>query len=718
LEVRDLSIQFTTEDGTVQALDRISLALRSGEVLGVIGESGSGKTTLAQAIMTLTPSNGHVSGEIRFGGTPIAGPQISGYGLTKIKRRQRRILNQQLLDLRWQQISMVFQGSMNAFNPVYTVGRQIEEAYRLHTNLPATEIRARATEVVQKAGLTPTVLDSYPHELSGGMKQRAVIAMALSLHPKLVIADEPTTGLDVVIQAQLIAEIKKLLKTDIESMIVISHDIGIVSQLSNRVLVIYAGRVMELGMVSDIYLHPVNPYTRALIQSYPSLTESRHFIEGIPGSPPDLIDPPTGCRFSPRCAYVQEICRSQDPPLAEVTPGHWSRCHFSEEIARGKPPPRVPDAASEDAGSTHTLPLAGKDSRPPLLELEGVSKHFDLRGNWAGALFSRTTSHRVVHAVDDVTLAIRPAEIVAIVGESGSGKTTLGKTILRLYGPTAGRLLFHPENGTEGESLYSIGDLREGSQRFRAYRRATQSIFQDPYDSLDPKLTVFDIVEEPLRAHRLVANPAEVRHRIEEALKAVQLSPPRNFLDRYPHELSGGERQRVAAARALVLRPQLLIADEPISMLDVSLRTGFLNLLQGIRREFSMSILYITHDIVSARYLADRIMVMYLGIVVEQGLAEGVIYTPLHPYTKALIQAVPSATPDWTPGKLDIVGTVGNAIDVPAGCRFSRRCPYRQTQCDTRPPPRQGSDDHWYLCHYSQEELRSIRATPTPSAAE
>ncbi len=339
-----------------------------------------------------------------------------------------------------------------------------------------------------------------------------------------------------------------------------------------------------------------------------------------------------------------------------------------------------------------------------------MSKHFDLRGSWSGALFSRTTSHRVVHAVDDVTLAIRPAEIVAIVGESGSGKTTLGKTILRLYGPTVGRILYRPRGGDPAAEPFSVGDLRAGSPKFRAYRRATQTIFQDPYDSLDPKLTIFDIVEEPLRAHHLVHDPAEVQHRIEGALEAVRLTPPHNFLDRYPHELSGGERQRVAAARALVLRPDILVADEPISMLDVSLRAGFLNLLQGLRREFGMSILYITHDIVSARYLADRILVMYLGVTVEGGMAEETIRVPLHPYTKALIQAVPTPNPNWTPGTLEIVGTVGNAIDIPAGCRFSRRCPYRQTQCDTVVPSRRGSDDHWYLCHFTQEELAAIRA--------
>ncbi len=773
--------------------------------------------------MALLPPNASVEGQVRFQGEPITGPGISGRDLIRMSRRQRRILTEKLAHIRWQGISMVFQGSMNAFNPVYTIRKQIAEVFHLHTTYNAEEIQERVVDAVRRAGLDPAVLKAYPHELSGGMKQRAVIAMALALHPKLVIADEPTTGLDVVIQARLIHELKELRKSEIESMIVISHDIGVIAQLASRVVVMYAGRVMEVGTAEDIYLRSANPYTRALTDSYPSLARARAAIGGIPGAPPDLISPPPGCRFASRCRYVQDICRTDEPAAIEVEPGHLSACHFARELAAGTLQTTV---TSELALPPMEAPTE-LYTRAPLMKGVGVTKYFNLRGSQAGALFSRPGVKRFVHAVDHVDFDIYPGEVLGIVGESGSGKTTIGRVMLNLLPPSGGRLVFRfggagqvaglvaaeerrvvfPPGVAESEKPASkliaagyddvislaaapvpevaritgfppsaagslveaarrragvdaavaerlraagyrdsmeladadpktvvaragitlseaerlvdmardradVSRLGEGGTAFQAFRRLTQMIFQDPYDSLDPNLTIYDIIEEPLIAHRLASDPAKVLERIQNALTIAQLRPPSNYLDRYPHELSGGERQRVSAARSLVTDPRFLVADEPISSLDVSLRAGFLNLLKRLRLDRGTTIVYVTHDIASARYVADRILVMYLGAGVEMGPSEEVIRAPLHPYTKALIQAVPMPTPRWNPGELEIRGEIGNAIDVPQGCRFSARCVYRQDKCVTEPPPRQGQGTHWYLCHFTQDELHRLHPTP------
>jgi peptide/nickel transport system ATP-binding protein len=710
LEVRSLGVKFRTEDGIVNALDRVTFDLHSQETLGILGESGSGKSTLALALMTVLPDNAMVEGEARFSGEVIADPQISGGAIRRLRRRERRGLSEKLSRIRWRGISMVFQGSQNAFNPVYTIDKQITEVFQLHTDLTKQEIHPRVVRAVQRAGLDPAVLKAYPHELSGGMKQRAVIAMALALNPKLIIADEPTTGLDVVTQARLISELKELRRTRIQAMIVISHDIGVIAQLADRVAVMYAGRIMELAPVATIYTHSANPYSMALVESYPSIARARTAIQGIPGAPPDPIHPPPGCQFAPRCAFAEDICRREEPPLIEIGPGHWSACHFATDVQAGRKAQTIGEPEP-------LLPIAtptGLFERPPLAEAVNLTKFFDLRASAGGALFTRPGARRVVHAVERVNLDVRPSEIVGVVGESGSGKTTLGRTLLRVVDATGGELKFRfrGEEADKGGVVVDVETLGHRSKQYREFRRRTQMIFQDPYDSLDPNQTIFDIVEEPLIAHHLAADPRATLARIEAVLETVRLSPPRNYLDRYPHELSGGERQRVAAARALVLRPDLLVADEPISMLDVSLRAGFLNLLRRMRVELGTTIVYVTHDIASARYVSDRILVMYVGMGIEFGPSEEVIREPLHPYTKALIQAVPLPTPAWNPGHLEIQGEIGNAIDVPKGCRFAGRCPYRQPQCDTEIPPRKDRGAHWYLCHFTQEELAQIRSRP------
>ena len=733
LRVNNLSVTFDTYEGNVHALDSVNLSLRRGETLGILGESGSGKSTLASAIISLTPENGHVKGTIEFEGKVIASDEMTGAATVKMKRKQLRMLSEKLRSLRWKGISIVFQGSMNAFNPVYTIERQIAEIYKLHTKLSDEEISRKVEQTVRTAGLNPVILKSYPHELSGGMKQRAVIAMALALNPTLVIADEPTTGLDVITQAKIISELKRLRLKDIDSMIVISHDVGVVSQLADKVAVLYAGKLMEYGSIEDIYLKSANPYTRALLDSYPSIAKARTVMRGIPGSPPNQLNVVQGCRFASRCLYRQDICIRQDPPFVQLSEGHMSLCHFAADFASGKirEPP-----IEEDQVITLRRSLTG--SGETLLDIKKLTKFFHLRGTLFGTVFSREESKLIVRAVESVEADIRKGEIFAVVGESGSGKTTLGKTLLRLLEPTSGSMIYRLEiredengeakrrygatGGKKGDAhdlvnssaplrivQLDVGAVDEKDSLFRSFRRDTQLIFQDPYDSLNPKMTVLDIVSEPVIAYKATRSPDEMVEMVKEALRTVRLNPPETFLERYPHELSGGERQRVAAARALVLKPKFLVADEPISMLDVSLRAGFMNLLLRLRNEEGITIFYITHDIASARYLADRILVLYLGVAVELGDSESITREPLHPYTKALIQAVPLPTPSWNPGNLEIYGEIGSAAFVHSGCRFVDRCPYMQATCRSNPPPRLEVGGRWYLCHFSQSDLATIK---------
>lgn len=721
---RNFGIKFKTYDGKLTALEEVNLDIYPGETLGVIGESGCGKTSLATAIMGLVAENGEVTGEVRLNNEVVADSKGSGENFRKLSRRERKILQEKLINIRWKEASMVFQGSMNAFNPAYTIEKQIKEVFKIHTTMNEQEIDKRIVEVLEEAGLNKSVLKAFPHELSGGMKQRAVLAMALALSPSVVIADEPTTGLDVVIQAKIIQELKKIKNKSERAMIVISHDIGVVSQLAERIAVLYSGRIMEIGNTWDVYLKPLNPYTLALIKSYPSLEKARKVMKGIPGEPPSAYIERKGCLFAERCEFAEEKCREEEPQLREVIPGRFSRCHFAEKLMANQA-----DTDGEE------LPVVEIDQNDVILKIEDLKEYFTLRASAAGSLFSREEGSKFVRAVDDLNLEIRRREIFGVIGESGSGKTTLGRVVVKLLEPTSGKVTYFPlkvqgdghansdgsgtrvdrtfiGNGTKDKIDYGwieVTSVKEKSNEMRAFRRLTQVIFQDPYDSIDPKMSVYDVVSEPIIAYRVTRDPLEARDMVSNALSTVRLSPPENFFERFSHELSGGERQRVTAARSLVLRPEFIIMDEPISMLDVSLRAGFMNLILDMRRNLGISVLYITHDLASARYVCDRLMVMYLGVGMETGNTEDVIKNPGHPYTKALLKAVPKPSPDWDPTEVEIIGEIGNAVNVPKGCRFSKRCIYAQEECKDVPPTRKDlGNGHWYLCHFSQEELRKI----------
>jgi peptide/nickel transport system ATP-binding protein len=704
ISIEHFSVTFKTFDGRLKALEDVNLKIYEGETIGIIGESGSGKTTLATAIMGMIADNAEVSGYVRVKGEIVASQNISGQNYRTLPRRQRKVLYEKLLNMRWKDVSMVFQGSMNAFNPAYTIEKQIGEVFKIHTKLTDEQIRKKSVEVIESAGLNRSVLKSFPHELSGGMKQRAVIAMALALSPSVIIADEPTTGLDVVIQAKIIQELKKIQVQQKKAMIVISHDIGVVSQLSKNVVVLYSGRVMESGPTWDVYQRPLNPYTLALMRSYPSLEQARRRMKGIPGETPDPYAERKGCPFANRCSYADDRCFSEVPELREIEPGRYSRCHYAEKL-RG-----VKVDSDKEEGS---LISPYRQSGEVILKLENVKEYFTLRASAAGALFSREEGAKYVRAVDDISVDIRRGEIFGIIGESGSGKTTLARVIIKLLDASSGKIVYfkskNDENDGNSSPIIEITGIKERDKEMKDFRRSSQLIFQDPYDSIDPTMSVYDVVNEPIIAHKITRDPLVARDMIANALSTVNLRPPDNYFERFSHELSGGERQRVAAARALVLRPEFIIMDEPISMLDVSLRAGFMNLILEMRKEFGITVLYITHDLASARYVCDRLLVLYLGVGMESGNTEDVIQNPSHPYTKALLKAVPKPSPDWDPQAVEIIGEIGNAIDVPKGCRFSRRCVYAQDICVDTPPPRiELGNDHWYLCHFSQEQLRKI----------
>ncbi len=734
IRVDDLSVRFDTYEGQVHALSNVKFDLKVGEILGIIGESGSGKSTLALSLMSLLPDNATVSGEVRFRsptGTEdevvVTSAVSSGRAYFKMKKRAKRILDTRLINLRWRSISMVFQGAMNSLNPVYTVRRQLKEVFDIHEpTLPISEVTNRIEIASKYAGFNTRFLDSYPHQLSGGMKQRAVIAMALALGPELIIADEPTTGLDVITQAKIIKELKQLRDSGlIRSMIIISHDVGVVAQLADKVAVLYAGRIMELGSASEVFVSSSNPYTVALMDSYPSIRSTKKVVNGIPGAVPDLLHLPGGCYFAPRCSFAKSDCSTETPSYQSTSPGHLSLCLYAKQFVQQEENVHAPDE-----GAVQEKKMGATVSNYHLIESEQLTKYFDISSSASAKIFG-IGKKRFVRAVDHIDITIKKGQILGIVGESGSGKTTFGRTLLMTIKPTSGDLFYNYEYN--GELVRKkISKLVEKDPLYRAYRKQTQLIFQDPYDSLNPKMSILDSISEPVVSGRNVLTFTQLEDRkhnvshdhkdgfaknlfggdaidvvqtASEALETANLRPPSNYLNRYPHELSGGERQRVSIARSLAVRPEFLVADEPISMLDVSIRANIMNLLLKLRSDFGMTIVYISHDIASTRYVSDQMLVMYLGVAVEYGPVEDIIGEPYHPYSKALVAAVPSPDPAWINSDLKIIGEIGNSVDVHPGCRFYDRCVYRKDICESEPPPVRKMNNRQYVCHFDQGDL-------------
>jgi peptide/nickel transport system ATP-binding protein len=648
LEVTDLSTHIKLSRSTVQAVGNVDIAIDAGETVGLVGESGSGKSMLGLSILGLLPKGGEIiEGSVKLGGRELVG-----------------LSDSELRNLRGNDVAMIFQDSHSSLNPTKTLGEQVAEPVRLHRGASRTEANNRALEVLDLVGLPQPRerMRDYPHQLSGGMRQRVMIAIALACEPNVLLADEPTTALDVTIQAQILALLDDLEQRLGMATLLITHDMGVVAGRAHRLNVMYAGRIVETGSTEDIFAAMRHPYTQALLGSIPKLSQdNRKALVTIPGRPPELTDPLTGCRFAPRCPRVTEQCRLEEPPLSGADPEHLFACWHPVD----GPVRALPEIATPQAPAASTAPVADGH----LLEIDGVVREYPVT---AGAILQRKVNS--VKAVSGVTLHVDVGEALGLVGESGCGKTTLGKLIVGIEKPDGGRITL------EGREVF-----RTRGRELRSARRDLQMMFQDPYASLDPRMRVQALLREPLVIQK-IGTRAEQDQKIRLLLDEVGLSA--NALERYPHEFSGGQRQRVALARALILEPKVIVADEPVSALDVSIRSQVLNLMKRLQAEHQRASVVISHDLAVVKYLADRIAVMYLGKVVELGTGDDIYRRAAHPYTDALIKTIPVPDPAAERAKteLGIRGELPSPIDPPSGCRFRTRCPRVQPLCEEQEP--------------------------------
>jgi peptide/nickel transport system ATP-binding protein len=577
---------------------------------------------------------------------------------------------------------MIFQEPMTSLNPVLTIGFQIMEPLMIHLGMATEAARARAAELLQMVGIPDAErrLDQYPHQFSGGMRQRVMIAIALSCSPRLVIADEPTTALDVTIQAQILKLMKDLSRDLGIALVVITHNLGIVARYADRVNVMYAARMAEQGTAADVFAKPLHPYTAGLLRSVPRLDQPRGLkLETIDGLPPNLLDPPPGCRFAPRCPAQQPACIQAPPPLIEAEPHHYSACVRARELARVGP-------AGLGLQSANPRPPAPKqlDLSQPVLRAHELRTYFEVG---AGVqMFKRQRLE--VRAVDGLSFEVFRGETLGLVGESGCGKTTVGRTLLRLEQATGGEIVFEGANVTRAQG-----------QQLKDYRRKIQVIFQDPYSSLNPRMTIGQIIAEPMRVYRMVPDATSARAKVAELLTQVGLFE--YMAERYPHELSGGQRQRVGIARALAMQPSFIVCDEPVSALDVSIQAQIINLLEDLQQKFRLTLLFIAHDLAVVRHISDRVIVMYLGKVMEIADRDALYADPLHPYTKALLDAVPIPDPRLEAKReyRVLAGEVPSPLNPPRGCVFHTRCPLASEACKmTVPELREVRPRHFAAC--------------------
>jgi peptide/nickel transport system ATP-binding protein len=667
LEVEGLRAYFDTPEGTVRAVDGVSFRIARGETLALLGESGCGKTVTALALLRLLPEP---AGRIAGGRVRLAGTEL----LALSEREMRQV--------RGRRIAMIFQEPQSALNPVMTVGAQIREALPPERRNPRRAARARVCELLEQVGIPDPArrYDEYPHQFSGGMKQRVMIAMALAGEPDLLVADEPTTALDVTIQAQILDLLDDLKRRTQLAMLFITHDLNLVATRCDRVAVMYAGHIVEQAPRAAFFAEPRHPYSQKLFRALPGRSKRGVALEVIPGNVPSLRDGPRrGCAFAERCEAAWARCREEAPRWVELGDGAGVRCHLYDggpaaaaatPPAILAPPPRVLRAGSGEVPSA------------PLLEVEDLAVHFPIRQG----VLKRVVGY--VKAVDGVSFSIPPGRTLALVGESGCGKTTAGKGILQLVRPTAGRVRF------AGMDL-----ARLSGARLRRLRRHFQIVFQDPYGSLDPRMPVGEIVMEGLRVQGLGgATRRERMARVEALLEQVGL--PAEAARRYPHEFSGGQRQRISIARALAVEPRLIVCDEPTSALDVSVQAQILNLLKRLQDELGLSYLFITHNLGVVEYLAHEIAVMYLGRIVERGEVHEVLDDPRHPYTQALLSAVPSLEDTGRRPVIRLAGDMPSPSHPPAGCHFHPRCPHAMPRCRERyPAPTRFSSTHEASCY-------------------
>ena len=676
LEVQDLTVEFASDDGVVPAVRGLSYTLAPGEVLGIVGESGSGKSVSSLAIMGLLPGSARVNGSVRLRGEELVGRP-----------------DKQLAKIRGNKIAMVFQDPLSALTPVYSIGDQIAETVQVHRGVSKADGFTRAIELLDAVGIPNAAqrAKAYPHEFSGGMRQRVMIAMAIANDPDVLIADEPTTALDVTIQAQVLELLETARQLTNAGTIMITHDLGVVAGMADRIVVMYAGKAVESGPVLPVYADPRMPYTIGLLGSVARLDRPHEPLTPIEGSPPNVARLPQGCPFVPRCPVSISVCETIEPALEPTAGGgRFAACHRSEEIELGLihgalvyPPPAI-------ATIREQVP---RELRTPVLEVHDLGKSYAVT---KGVVLRRKIG--TITAVDGISFDIREGEALGLVGESGCGKTTTIMQILEME---------PPERGTVSILGRDIGSLDRGGRR--DLRRDVQVVFQDPLASLDPRLPVGDIIAEPLKAFGV--EPDKRRSRVRELLELVGLSA--EHANRYPADFSGGQRQRIGIARALALEPRLLVLDEPVSALDVSIQAGVLNLLEDLKVRLGLSYLFVAHDLSVVRHVADRVAVMYVGRLVEVGAADDVFERPTHPYTQALLSAVPIPDPVLERQRTRILvrGDLPNPANLPSGCRFRSRCPLftelppeQQQRCiDVDPVLEPRGGDLASACHWARE---------------
>jgi oligopeptide/dipeptide ABC transporter ATP-binding protein len=674
LEVKNLSTNIQLSSSVVEAVGNVDMRIGAGETLGLVGESGSGKSMTGLSLLDLLPNGGHiVEGSVKLDGRELVG-----------------LREADLRALRGNEIAMIFQDSQSSLNPTMAIGEQVAEPVRLHRGVSKREARERALEVLDLVGLPQPRerLGDYPHQLSGGLRQRVMIAIALACEPKVLIADEPTTALDVTIQAQILALLDDLEQRLGMATLLITHDMGVVAGRTDRINVMYAGRIVETAPTARLFTSMRHPYTQALLGSIPRLDQDRSkALYTIPGLPPDLAPPPSGCRFAARCSRATEQCREQEPPL-DGADDHLFACWHPVD----GPIERLPMLVPPELATRPSKPTANGHH---MLQLTNVVREYPVT---AGMILQRKVDS--IKAVSDVTLHVDLGETLGLVGESGCGKTTLGKLIVGDELPDGGTVEL------EGKRVFSL----KGRARRRA-RRDLQMMFQDPYASLDPRMRVQAILREPLEIQK-VGTRKEQDQRITTVLREVGL--PQNALERYPHEFSGGQRQRIGLARALMLDPKVIVADEPVSALDVSIRSQILNLMRRLQVERGTASVVISHDLAVVKYLADRIGVMYLGKLVELGSGDDIYQRPAHPYTDALIKTIPVADPAVKRTDVAIRGELPSPRNPPSGCRFRTRCPRAQGLCaEQEPLLREFGPGHVAACHFPLQT--PVAETSTPS---
>ncbi|MFC1749179.1 dipeptide ABC transporter ATP-binding protein [Pseudomonadota bacterium] len=664
LSVRDLKTWFDASDKTARVVDGVSFDIKRGETFALLGESGCGKSMTSLSIMQLVPQP---AGKIVDGHVFLDGEDL----LTLPESAMR--------GLRGNRVAMIFQEPMTSLNPVLTVGLQIRESLLQHKGLRGAAARTRTIELLTAVGIPApeSRIDEYPHQLSGGMKQRVMIAIALAGEPDLLIADEPTTALDVTIQAQVLGLLRELQQDTGMAIMLITHDLGVVAEVADHVAVMYAGQIVEQASREQFFAAPKHPYSLKLFDSMPSMHKRDQALEIIKGTVPELTQAFKGCRFANRCDYARDMCADSVPQWFSLPDGHGVRCYRADNaLLELWPIIKKPEKES-------SKPLVKASAKTTaLLQVTDLKVHFPIRKG----LFKRSAGY--VYAVDGISMAIPKGRTLALVGESGCGKTTAGKAILQLDRPTAGQVLF------EGDDLVSLS-----GEELRQRRRDFQIIFQDPFSSMNPRMKVGDIIEEGMLAQGVGGSAEQRRARVDTLLEHVGLSA--EMRTRYPHEFSGGQRQRICIARALAVEPKLIVCDEPTSALDVSVQAQILNLLKELQAQHQLSFLFITHNISVVAYLAHEVAVMYLGRIVEQGPVQSVLASPQHPYTQALLSAVPTIDESSQREVLQLEGDLPSPISPPTGCHFHPRCPKAQHICsESYPLARNVGEEHSASCHF------------------